>query len=348
VSPAAVSGDEQTAASPSAPATSRTIPHLALRYDFRAPDVGTSSAGQLGAAMEQVAFVERHGFERVQISEHHGSDDGYCPAPFVAAAAMAARTTTLRIRLSALVLTLYDPVRAAEDTAFLDVVSNGRSEFVVAPGYVEDEFRMLDRPFAGRGAVLEESIAVLRRAWSGERFEWRGRPVSVRPLPVQRPGPPILIGGGTARSIRRAAEIGDGFEPTDPSLVAVYREECARLGRPPGDARPKVGPFFLHVAEDPERARALIGPHVQHEMLAYSRWAATASPIGGTPDIPLDAVWGVGSHVVATPDECVDLVRGLDPTGTLILHPLAGGLDPALAEESLQLFASRVLPALTP
>lgn len=341
-----ISIDAQTLPSAEPTATNRTMPHLAVRYDFRAPTFGASSAQLLGAALEQVVHLEKHGFERVQISEHHGSDDGYCPAPFVVAAAMAARTSTLRIRLSALVLTLYDPVRVAEDTAFLDVLSNGRAEFVVAPGYVEDEFRMLDRPFAGRGAVLEESIDVLRRAWTGERFDWQGRSVQVRPRPVQRPGPPILIGGGTIRSLRRAAEIGDGFEPTDPSLVSVYLQECARLGRPPGDARPKVGPFFLHVTEDPERARALIGPHVQHEMVAYSRWAAAASPVGGTPDIPLDAVWSVGSHVVAAPEECVELVRRLDPAGTLVLHPLVGGLDPALADESLELFTSAVLPAL--
>lgn len=328
------------------PEAPRLLPHLAVRYDFRAPDFGASPARLLGAALDQVAAVERHGFERVQISEHHGSEDGYCPAPFVAASAMAARTTTLRIRLSALVLTLHDPVRAAEDLAFLDVVSNGRAECVAVPGYVEEEFRMLDRPFAGRGPLFEESIAVLRRAWSGEAFEWGGRSVRVRPLPVQSPGPPVLIGGGTRRSVRRAAAIGDGFEPTDPSLVSGYLEECARLGRPPGDARPKVGPFFLHVAEDPDRARAAIAPHVQHEMVAYSRWAATASPVGGTPDVPLDEVWSVGSHVVVTPEECVTLVRDLDPNGTLVLHPLAGGLDPALADESLDLFLARVLPAL--
>lgn len=318
-------------------------PALALRYDFRAPSFGSSPTQLISSALEHAAYVEGRGFERVQISEHHHTEDGYCPAPFVTAAAFASRTTHLRIRLSALIVTLHDPVRVAEDLAMLDVLSNGRMEAVVAAGYREVEFRMLDRPFDNRGARLRRAVTALRDAWTGERFDYDGRPVLVRPVPVQPSGPRLLIGGSTPKAARRAAEIGDGFEPTDPDLIDEYLKACAEIDRPPGEARPKVGPFFVHVSEDPERERALLAPHVHHEMTQYARWAAINSPVGAS-DIPLDGVWTAGSHVVLTPEECITLLAQLDPHGTFVLHPLAGGAPPARAEESLTLFAEKVLP----
>lgn len=324
----------------------QTRPALALRYDFRAPTFGPSSTELVAGALEQAVYAEQHGFERVQISEHHHSDDGYNPAPFVMAAAFAARTTSLRVRLSALVLTLHDPVRAAEDLAMLDVLSNGRVEATVAAGYRELEFEMLAQTFAGRGTRLRDAVALMREAWAGEPCTFQGRPVLVRPRPVQSGGPPLIMGGSTPAAARRAARVADGFDPTDPALIADYRAACAELGREPGDCRPKVGPFYVHVSDDPERDRARLAPHVQHEMRAYARWDAVASPVGGTTDISLDAVWSGGSHQVLTPDECVELIDDLDPSGVFVLHPLAGGTPPGVADDSLQLFVERVVPRL--
>ncbi|MBC2864992.1 LLM class flavin-dependent oxidoreductase [Streptomyces mexicanus] len=327
--------------------TGRPRPAVILRYDLRAPSFGPTSAELVAAALEHAAFADAHGFERIQISEHHHAEDGYCPSPFVVAAAFAARTSRLRIRLSALILTLHDPIRAAEDLAMLDVVSNGRMEAVVAAGYREIEFQMLGREYAGRGTRLSEAVTALRAAWTGEPFTYEGRRALVRPRPVQPGGPPLILGGSTRRAARRAAEIGDGFDPTDSGLVADYLKACTDAGRPPGDARPRVGPFFVHISDDPERDRARLAPHVHHEMTQYAQWAAVGSPVGGAPDLPIEAVWTVGSHVVLTPEECVELLDGLDPGGVFALHPLAGGTPPALAEQSLTLFVDRVLPAFT-
>lgn len=324
--------------------TARMRPAVILRYDLRAPDFGPRPSELVAAALEQAAYGEKHGFERVQISEHHYADDGYCPAPFVTAAAFAARTARMRIRLSALILPLHDPIRAAEDLAMLDGISNGRMEAVVAAGYRPVEFEMLGRDFHRRGTRLRQSIHALREAWTGERFLHEGRPALVRPVPVQPGGPPLLLGGSTPRAAQRAAELKVGFEPTDPSLIRCYLDACARLGLRPGEARPRVGPFFVHVSEDPERDRAVLARHVRHEMTQYARWGATGG--AGSCKVLLDEVWSVGSHVVLTPDDCTHLLRSLDPDGVFALHPLAGGAPPAMAEQSLTLFAEKVLPAL--
>lgn len=321
----------------------RTRPAVVLRYDLRAPDFGPSSSELVSAALEQAVYAEQHGFERVQISEHHHADDGYCPAPFVTAAAFATRTTRMRVRLSALILPLHDPIRAAEDLAMLDVLSGGRIEAVVAAGYRAVEFEMLGQDFATRGTRLRQAIQTLHTAWTGEAFVYDGRPALVRPVPLQPGGPPLLLGGSTPRAARRAAELGLGFEPTDPALIRTYLDSCSELGTRPGEAIPRVGPFFVHVSEDPERDRTVLAKHVHHEMTQYARWGAATA---GESDLALDGVWSVGSHVVLTPDECTDLLRGLDPDGVFALHPLAGGTPPALAEQSLTLFVEKVLPAL--
>ncbi|MET7337811.1 LLM class flavin-dependent oxidoreductase [Nonomuraea sp. NPDC005650] len=324
----------------------RTHPVIALRYDLRAPDFGPSHAELFAAMLDQVVYADQNGLERVHVSEHHHTTDGYLPSVFPALAAIAARTSRVRIRPSALILPLHDPVRIAEDAAVVDNISGGRLDVTVGAGYREVEFRMLARGFADRGTRLRHAVQVLRRAWSGEQFTWDDRPVLVRPLPVQRDGPPIIMGGSTPRTARRAAEIADGYDPASPSLIEDYLMACAELGKQPGEHLTRVGPFFLHLADDPERTRHLLARHVQHEMQQYASWNADSAHFGAAPDIPLESVWQVGSHRVLTPDEAIELVRGFPPNSLLTLNPLSGGTPPALAHESLRLFVEKVLPAV--
>ena len=88
---------------------------LQMRFDLRAPSFGAPIADIYRGALEMSEWAERQGFSMVALSEHHGSDDGYCPSPLVVAAAITARTTTLRVLVAALVLPLHDPVRLADD-----------------------------------------------------------------------------------------------------------------------------------------------------------------------------------------------------------------------------------------
>lgn len=318
------------------------LPALALRYDLRSPEFGVSAARLLAAALVQATYVESFGFERVTLSEHHHAEDGYLPSVLVAAGAFAARTREIVVRPSALILPLHDPLRVAEDLAFLDVLSSGRIEATVAAGYRRIEFDMLRIPFEGRGTRLAESVALIKRAWSGERFDHDGRSVLVRPLPIRPGGPPLIMGGSTPRAARRAAEIADGFDPSDSALITVYRDECARVGRTPGDCRTRVGAFFVHVSEDPERDMRLLEPHVRHEQAMYKAWEADTTMIGD--EATTRDVWSAGTHLVLTPEDAASYLVALDPAGIFTLHPLIAGVDPDLANESLRLFCERVLP----
>jgi hypothetical protein len=98
------------------------------------------------------------------------------------------------------------------------------------------------------------------------------------------------------------------------------------------------------VADDPDRAWARIAPHALHETNSYGAWLASADALGPyRSSDDADALRASGDYLVLTPDECVATVRG---TGSLLLHPLMGGLDPDLAWESLELVAAKVIPRL--
>jgi alkanesulfonate monooxygenase SsuD/methylene tetrahydromethanopterin reductase-like flavin-dependent oxidoreductase (luciferase family) len=319
---------------------------LSMRFDMRSPAFAAPPEALYAAALEMAEWAERQGFAEIMLSEHHGFEDGYLPSPLVFGAALAARTRSARLRVAALVLPLHDPLRIAEDVAVLDNLSGGRAEIVIAGGFLPEEFEMFGRSRKDRGALVEEGVQVLEQAWSGEPFHYRGRRLRITPRPLQRPRPPLLLGGSSAAAARRAARIADGFLPVVPDIYETYLEECAKLGATPGEAR-SFGPPFLHIAEDPESAWARIAPHALHESNSYAAGYERAGTVGPYPAADdAAALQATGLYQVLTPDQCVGLAQALGENAWLFLHPLMGGLDPDFAWESLELFASRVLPRL--
>jgi alkanesulfonate monooxygenase SsuD/methylene tetrahydromethanopterin reductase-like flavin-dependent oxidoreductase (luciferase family) len=325
-----------------------TIARLALRYDLRHPPIAPDSATeQYAAAVEQAAWADRLGFEAVILSEHHGADDDYLPSPIVLASAIAARTRRIRLRLAAVVAPFHDPLRLAEDLAVLDIISDGRLDVTIGAGYAPSEFAMFDRNTSERVAHVEELVAVLQRAWTGEPFIYRGRTVQVRPRPVQRPRPRIDLGGSSEPAARRAARIADGFFPSMPEQWPAYRAEVlARTERDPG-ACPWPGAEFVHVAERPDEVWPAILPHALHEVNEYGRIAAeTGAATGFTPIEDPDVLRATGMYRVITPEECLSLLHELPAGQIFVFHPLMGGLSTDLAWSSLRLLEERVLPHL--
>ncbi|GAA1947940.1 hypothetical protein GCM10009798_03850 [Nocardioides panacihumi] len=318
---------------------------LTISYDLRAPDFGAPQAEIYRAALDQAAWADRLGFDAVQVMEHHGSDDGYLPAPLVFAAAVAARTTRLRIWVSALVLPLHDPVMAAEELAVLDLVSGGRVTLVVAAGYRLAEFDMFGVDFSSRAALADEGIEVMTRAWAGESFSYRGRSVHVTPRPLQRPRIPIVLGGGSPGSARRAARLADGYRPSRPELVEVYLEELRRLGKGAPLVPPSLaGHPTAFVSRDVDATWRAIEAHALHDTNSYVEWTRSQPGVYRQRALarPEDVRTG-GGHLVLTPDEAVERVRS---GRGLHLKPLLGGLDPDVSWSSLRVIEEDVLPRL--
>lgn len=328
-----------------------TGPVVTLSFDMRAPGFAVPTAQLYRAAIEMAAFADKIGVGRIGLMQHHGSEDGYLPQPFVLAGGMAAVTARVRFILGAVILPLHDPVEVAEQIALVDLMSNGRLSVIFGAGYVPAEFEAFGKSLKDRARLLDSGIETILRALDGERFRTaEGRPVFVRPLPVQDPRDIIMAGGGVAASARRAARYDIGFGPMKPELVDIYLDECARHGRAPRQyARPTPGmPLAIHVCEDPDAGWAAIAPHAVHVITEYAKWAeqegeASSSPFKGLTDPAV--LRQAGLFACWTPDQLVERAKALPAGANLGFQPLLGGLDPAEGWKSLHLL-ERVMPRL--
>jgi alkanesulfonate monooxygenase SsuD/methylene tetrahydromethanopterin reductase-like flavin-dependent oxidoreductase (luciferase family) len=320
---------------------------FSLRFDLRNPEFAdTSSADRYAAAIEMAEWADRLGGLSVAVSEHHGSPDGYIPSPIPLLGAMAARTTSIRLMIAALIAPFYEPLRLAEDLIVLDIVSRGRVDLIIGAGYVHEEFDLYGIAMSERPQRVTEAVRTLRAAFSGDPFEFRGRTVQLTPPPFRPGGPSITLGGSSEAAARRAARIGDGFIPTTPEVWEPYRDEVQRLGRPDPGPSPMGTTSVVAFAEDAEEGWEQMAPFFLHEMNAYGAWQAQddlASPYRTVKDV--DELRATGSYRVLTPGEFV-AEQALTPVPHVGLHPMCGGIPPELAWSSLRLFEREVLPAL--
>jgi alkanesulfonate monooxygenase SsuD/methylene tetrahydromethanopterin reductase-like flavin-dependent oxidoreductase (luciferase family) len=322
------------------------MPNFNLSFDMRVPDMGTSPQKLYAEALEMSAYADSRGMAYATVMEHHGAKDGYLPSPFVMGAAIAARTQKMRILLGAIILPLHDPVKVAEQIAVLDLISNGRVDVVLGAGYVRSEFDMFRASLHERGKALDAGIPIIQRALAGERFSADGREIFVRPLPVQKPFPPLLLGGGVAATAQRAARFGTGLYPMKPEIIPIYKQECAKAGREPARIVFNIG--WIHLSEDPDRTWNEVAPHVLHVAKSYAEWtegASSSSPFEGMDN--MDALKASGIYHVVTPDQCVKMAAEADKIGADYgLAPIIGGLDPKIGWKSLELLLEKVLPRI--
>jgi len=176
------------------------------------------------AVTEVGAAAERAGFSAGLVTDHpvptaRWLDSGghYAQGPFVMLALLAAKTTRLRLQTGILVLPYRNPFTVARDIATLDHFSNGRVTLSVGAGYLKGEYRAVGMPFDQRNEMMDEFIRALRVSLTGEDFTFEGTGYNafgnrILPAPIQRPLP-ILVGGNAKRAVRRAVELGDGWNP---------------------------------------------------------------------------------------------------------------------------------------
>lgn len=210
-------------------------------------------------------------------NEYYGSPGAWPEAfrsaldPVVALAWAAAHTRTLRLGVSVLVMPFYQPLVLAKQLATLDVVASGRLDVGVGIGWSVDEFEAAGVPADRRGARADEFLKVLTAAWGDDPVEFAGEfyripRAHVRPKPVQRPRPPLLVGGYSEAVLRRAATLADGYTGGNIPLadlegvVARVRSAARAAGRNP-DGFPIVCRGSFRLTAEPLGAgrRALWG-----------------------------------------------------------------------------------------
>ncbi len=321
---------------------------LNLRYDMNSPPFGAPHPALYRAAIDQSVWADRMGFNQVFLAEHHGAEHGYCPSSMVLAGAILGGTRQILAHLSALVVTLHDPLRLAEDLSVLDNISNGRIVFTAGMGYRPHEFEMFGRDISKRLAIMNEAMDTLKKAWTGEPFEYQGRTVRVTPAPVRPGGPKVYMGGSTDKSAIRAAKAGYQYFPGHPDLFELYKAERERAGFPPPEPLLKPGASFLYVSDDPDRDWPLLAPHIGYATNTYAEWAKERGA-GETryQAAPTDEELRKMPNIkVLTPDQCFDYIMGMEDLSQVTFHALLGGLDPELSWRSLRLFGREVHPRL--
>lgn len=324
--------------------------NFSAAFDMRAPDWGAPRAELYAAAVEMAAFADRIGLNGINLMEHHGSEDGYLPQPFLLASAMAAVTKTIQFSLGAVLLPLHDPVMIAEQVAILDLISGGRCRIIFGAGYVPSEFAMFNTSTKDRAKRLDAGIEIVLRALRGERFEKDGRPIFVRPLPTRDPADIIMAGGAVPASARRAARFDIGLGPMNAETADLYVEECKKLGQKPRTFfRPVPGmPLGVHLCEDPEQGWQAIERHAVHVITEYAKWAeqegdASNSPFKGLSDPAV--LRQAGLFAAWTPEMLLEKLPSLPNHGTISFQPLLGGLAPEEGWKSLKLL-EQTLPKI--
>jgi probable F420-dependent oxidoreductase len=202
--------------------------------------------------------------------------------PVALLSALAGVTERIRLGTMVLVLPLRNPVYFAKEWATLDVLSGGRSILGVGVGWAEEEFHLMAVPRNERGRRMEEALELIQALWAGDRVTYEGRVFRVRdltidPKPVQRPHPPIWIGGGSqpfekvygqhvpdvTPVLRRIARYADAWVPhssATPDMVqrdwAVVERAASGFGRRAGDIRVVYSNFVYVLAKGQPPAAA--------------------------------------------------------------------------------------------
>lgn len=194
--------------------------------------------------VRRARLAEAAGFEALWVGDHLAlpADQPRLEA-LIALAYLAAVTTRVRLGVGVIVLPQRQPVLLAKQLTSIDVLSKGRLTVGVGVGYIESELRALGASLADRGARTDEFLAAMRCLWSEPVPAFAGRHVSFadviqQPLPVQRPHPPIVVGGHSPAALRRAVRSGNGWYGMQLDLdetrqaLSDLRETASRCERP--------------------------------------------------------------------------------------------------------------------
>jgi alkanesulfonate monooxygenase SsuD/methylene tetrahydromethanopterin reductase-like flavin-dependent oxidoreductase (luciferase family) len=339
-------------------------------HGFRNPPAtGLSFPAFYRRTLGQIVLAEQLGYDHVWITEHHFVEDGYMPSPLVASGAIAALTERVMIGQDVMLLPFVNPVRLAEDLAVLDNLSDGRIMLGAGMGYVPSEFAGMGVARSERRARMDDTLEILRRAWTGDEFDYAGevydvRGVRVRPRPVQSGGPMLWVAAMSEAGARRAARLGANLLPQGDRAAVIdpWMDAVQAAGRLVDDHRVGICRHFV-VSDDPRAASASSngaalsrlaagGPAPHESMKVYQQWFAEVPKgdrmmrqlvEGEAADrlVPQDAFIGDASACIAEIQRMQAEFRITD----IILSGAASGPATTDADNNLARFAAEVIPA---
>ena len=343
-------------------------------YFIQAPH-GRSEAEIITEEVEQMVLSEEMGFDSIWLTEHHYADYGLSSAPGVLLATLAARTKRVQLGMAVYVLPFHHPIRLAEETATIDILSGGRLTVGIGRGNRPREYagHMLDQQTSR--TRLEEGTDVLLQAWTQDSVTYEGQHwnfdnIPVLPKPVTKPHPPLAVAATSPESVAWTAR--NGFQllnsglttPLDQTLKQreLYAEALAK-SQPAGVAEHLLANWgvtkHVYVAPTDEEARADAEPAERWYTDAFIR-SLSPDGIKGLPEatyadaermrqrlavLDFDGLLE-GPLIIGSPETVRRKVAELQAhgVGELICWMSFGGLSPEKVRRSMSLFASEVLP----
>jgi len=318
-----------------------------------------ASAADLSRLVDEMVVeaqqAETYGFDSFFVTEHHQEPSGYLPSPLPLLAALAARTSTIRLGTGIAVLPLYHPVRMAEDCAVIDIISKGRLILGVGMGYQDVDFAAYGLRVSERVSLFEEGVEIIKRAWTEEKLYFVGKRytltnISVTPKPVQKPRPPIWVAAVGDEAMKRAGRVGDALLADSFQLPArlkprvdLYRQTAASRGNRAQVVLFREG-FVARTRDEAVREyeAALLSTHRY-----YWRHGSYYPDIKKEEDLDLKRI-GLDRLILGSPRDCAERVRawnaeiGADYFLIRFKHP--AGPPHAKVMEALKLFGEQVIP----
>lgn len=320
-------------------------------YDFRNPQQWRRRWEDLYAEiLDVVSWSEAAGFDGAWVPEHHLADDGYMPSPLIALGAMAARTRRIKLGSAIALAPLYNPVRFAEDSAVLDILSGGRMEMGLAIGYRRRESAAYGADFGNRGRIFDEWLQIVTRLWSGETVDFAGQHFALTGAKIMPPAPrgriPLYIGSFTGKAMERVARYGDGFIGSG-DLCDLYADKLREQGKDLALARVRSTELFLAVAHDPERAMDELAPCYHHVNNSYAEWFNEDQAVEGLKRMSLEEFKASGILQIMTPGDAIAMLKAKQARMPLehVMMMMPPGLPAARFVEYAQVFANEVIPA---
>ncbi|GAA4979070.1 putative F420-dependent oxidoreductase [Nonomuraea thailandensis] len=226
-----------------------------MKFGLNLPNFGADADPQ--SLLSWALRAEQYGFHTLMVSDHVALTPqvqaGF-PAPFyeplTTLSWLAGSTSRIQLGTTVLIVPYRHPLLTARVTANLDQLSGGRLILGVGAGWAESEFEALGVPFGGRGERTDEYLRIILDFWTGETVsratgDLRFHQVATQPKPVQRPHPPIWVGGHSTRAIARAVRLGNAYHPTSvtmPWLLHVGIPQLRRIAEREGKAVPSLCP----------------------------------------------------------------------------------------------------------
>lgn len=321
---------------------------------------GDSPHRRIEEHLEQVRAARRAGFDLIGVPQHYSRGASFWLSPIPMAARIVPELGPMRLATTVLLLPFYHPVEVAEQIAFLDGATNGSFAFGAGLGWAPEEFAAFGIPMEERGSRFEEGITILRRLWRGETLTCAGKHYTLEDvrltIPPTRPGgPPIWIGGNSARvAIRRAARLGDAWilsaHPSIRALrdqVAIYEAERAATGLPWPVERPVIRNFYVGRSYDDAVAKAKRFYEASYQILGEWGIFEDVLKVGTRQARGRDLE--EGRLIAGGPDDCleqIDLYRTQVGATLLILRLQWLGMPNEDVLEAIQLVGEEVIPRL--